>query len=120
MKRDRFEEQSADAVGNREQLPENPGEDWVTDDDWALIAMHFQLSARELGVAVLLFEGNSRFQIAQKLACAPGTVRVYIDRLFAKLNVQDRLGMALRVVRVYLGITQVDVQEACRTRMRLA
>ena len=73
-------------------------------EDWIALAGQLGLSARELSVAVLMFEGKSRYQITHRLGCAPGTVRVYIDRLFAKLNVNDRLGMALRVMRVHLGL----------------
>jgi len=53
---------------------------------------------------MLIFEGKTRHQIARALHCAPGTVRVYIDRLFAKLQVTDRLGMALRLVRMHLHL----------------
>jgi DNA-binding NarL/FixJ family response regulator len=52
----------------------------------------------------LIFEGNTRFQIGRRLQCADSTVRVYIDRVFAKLNVVDRLGMALRILRVHLAL----------------
>jgi DNA-binding CsgD family transcriptional regulator len=64
------------------------------------VGQHLGLSDRELSVAILIFEGWSRWHIAHRLECAPGTIRVYIDRLYAKLNVADRLGMALRLIRV--------------------
>jgi DNA-binding NarL/FixJ family response regulator len=82
----------------------NPGEGLLSAEDWAAVAARCGLSARELSVATLMFEGKTRAQIARRLHCAPGTVRAYIDRLFAKLRVEDRLGMALRVVRIYLEI----------------
>jgi DNA-binding NarL/FixJ family response regulator len=82
-------------------LPKNPGEGLLSAEDWGLVAARLRLSARERDVAKLMFEGKTRLQIARKLKCASGTVRVYIDRLFAKLRVQDRLGMVLRVVRIY-------------------
>ena len=84
-------------------LPENPAEGLLDPEDWRVLAHHLQLSPRELSVAMLMFKGKSRFQIERHLGIAGGTVRVYIDRLFAKLNVQDRLGMALRIMRVHLG-----------------
>lgn len=80
----------------------NPGEGFLTNEDWAALALSFHLTGRELSVAMLIFEGKTRYQIARALHCAPGTVRVYIDRLFAKLAVTDRLGMALRLVRLHL------------------
>ena len=93
--------------------PRNPGEDMFSGEEWTLIAASLHLSARELSVAVLLFEGKTRFQIARKLRCAAGTVRVYIDRLFAKLNVRDRLGMALGIVRVHLEMPLHRVAQKC-------
>jgi DNA-binding NarL/FixJ family response regulator len=87
--------------------PRNPGEDMFSGEDWTLIAASLHLSARELSVAVLMFEGKTRFQIARKLQCAPGTVRVYIDRLFTKLQVKDRLDLVLRIVRVHLQLRVV-------------
>jgi DNA-binding NarL/FixJ family response regulator len=80
---------------------EHPGEGLLSADDWNRIAAKFALSRRELDVARLIFEGKSRSQLARDLRCAEGTVRVYIDRLFAKLHVEDRLGMVLRVVRCH-------------------
>jgi len=84
--------------------PDHPGEGFLSSEDWSRIAAQFSLTGRELGVAMLMFEGKSRFQIAHALHCAAGTIRVYIDRLFAKLNVTDRLEMALRVVRAHLAL----------------
>jgi DNA-binding NarL/FixJ family response regulator len=82
----------------------NPGEGFLSTADWASLALAFNLTGRELSVAILIFEGKTRYQIARALHCAPGTVRVYIDRLFAKLEVTDRLGMALRLVRLHLSL----------------
>lgn len=84
----------------------NPGEGFLSSADWASIAISSNLTGRELSVAILMFEGKTRYQIARSLHCASGTVRVYIDRLFAKLQVTDRLGMALRLVRLHLSLRE--------------
>jgi DNA-binding NarL/FixJ family response regulator len=81
-------------------------------EGWTQVGRHLHLSARELSVAILIFEGAARAQIARRLGCAPGTVRVYIDRLFAKLKVADRLGMALRVIRVAVAVGALPGQAA--------
>jgi DNA-binding NarL/FixJ family response regulator len=86
--------------------PQNPGADFLSSEDWIAVATRLQLTMRELGVAVLMFEGHTRFQISRRLGCAPGTVRVYIDRLHAKLQVNDRVGVVLRIVRVHWALTQ--------------
>ena len=108
MKKDRssLEKRQADtlATSASDALPRHPGHGLLSSEDWVRVATRLQLTARELSVAVLLFEGKTRFQIARKLQCASGTVRVYIDRLFAKLNVKDRLGMVLAIVRLHLGM----------------
>lgn len=86
-------------------LNENPGVDFLSPEDWLRVAEHARLTGRELVVAVLIFEGLTRYQIARRLHCAPGTIRVYIDRLFDKLNVRDRVGLVLRVMRIHLAVS---------------
>ena len=76
----------------------------LSPESWAQVGQHLGLSSRELSVAILILEGRSRSQIARRLQCAPGTVRVYIDRLFAKLHVADRLGTAVRLIRVAVAV----------------
>lgn len=83
---------------------EHPADNFLGAEDWLRIAERVRLTPRELSVAVLIFEGKSRYQIARTLRCAAGTVRVYIDRLFAKLHVHDRVGLVLRLVRIHLEI----------------
>ena len=100
-------------------LPDNPADGLLSPEDWRGVALQLHLSAREQSVAILIFEGKSRFQIARQLDCARGTIRVYIDRLFAKLNVADRLGMAMRVMRVHYAIVAQDMSHkdaTCMTR----
>ena len=84
--------------------PTNPGHDFLSAEEWVRVAAKAELTARELSVAVLLFEGKTRAQTARKLRLAPGTVRVYIDRLFVKFNVRDRVGLVLRIVRIHLAM----------------
>ncbi len=60
---------------------------------------HFELSRTEAAVAGLLFAGKTRKEIATTLQRAPGTVRVFIDRLYQKLGVKDRLSFALRLTK---------------------
>src|SRR5262245_23730743 len=94
----------------RERLlsPENPDEGLFTPDEWAEIGNALDLSERELAVTILLIKGVSRQAIAHYLRKADGscisaqTVRVYIDRVFRKARVTDRLALALRLARVYL------------------
>jgi len=49
------------------------------------------LTARELEVLTLIGRGRSNPEIAQDLCLAPGTVRTHIGRIFAKLELRDRV-----------------------------
>ena len=49
------------------------------------------LTARELEVLILIARGRSNTEITQDLRLAPGTVRTHIGRIFAKLELRDRV-----------------------------
>lgn len=93
-------------------IPKNPSEGFFTTAQWQRIAEALDLSDRELRVAILLFEGQKREAIACHLCKADGshlspeTVRVYIDRLFKKARVSDRVGFVLRIVRVHHKLSE--------------
>lgn len=99
----------------REQLlsPENPEEGLFTSEEWNAIGRALDLSDRELAVTIFLIKGVSRQAIAHYLHKADGscisadTVRVYIDRVFRKARVTDRLALALRLARVYLMLRDI-------------
>lgn len=109
--------------------PNNPGKDFFTPAQWRAIGQTLDLSERELEVTVLIVEGYSRDEIAARLRKADGTrlsaqtVRVYIERIFQKARVQDRLELALRLARICreidvasLGITAAaNPKESHRT-----
>jgi DNA-binding NarL/FixJ family response regulator len=80
--------------------PRNPGEEFLTGMEWVSMANSIGLTTREIVVATLLLQGRTRKGIAGRLKVSPETVRVHIDRLFEKFNVQDRLGLALRIARI--------------------
>lgn len=82
----------------------HPGHGLLADNDWQSVADQFGLSRREQQVAKLLFQGANRELIALSLkkpdgsTLSPETVRVYVDRLYQKLNVADGVGMTLRIL----------------------
>lgn len=81
-------------------MEQHPGADLLEAKDWHYVRERFSLSGRELHVARLVVEGKRRDEIALELGCAAASVRTYIDRIFRKLEVEDRLAMALQIVRV--------------------
>lgn len=54
-----------------------------------------RLSEREKEVALLLKEGDIYKVIAEKLNITPRTVKAHAQNIYIKLNVKDRLGLAL-------------------------
>jgi DNA-binding NarL/FixJ family response regulator len=67
------------------------------------IKEYFQLSESETRVAGLLFFGATRKEVARILNRAPGTVRVFIDRLYRKLGVKDRLALVVSLMKCWNG-----------------
>jgi DNA-binding CsgD family transcriptional regulator len=82
-------------------LPENPSEGLIATEEWIAIGEVFRLTARELNVAILLFQDRTRASMARRLARSPGGVRKRIDKVFRKLNVKDRVGLVHRVWQVH-------------------
>lgn len=54
-----------------------------------------KLSEREKEVAMLLKEGDTYKVIARQLGITPRTVKAHAQHIYTKLNVKDRLGLAL-------------------------
>lgn len=57
------------------------------------------ISPREAELMDLVSEGLSNRQIGERLGLTEGSVKVYFSRLFRKLGVSDRVGLALYSVR---------------------
>jgi DNA-binding NarL/FixJ family response regulator len=57
------------------------------------------LSPREQQILRLLTDGYTNEDIAERLACAPATVKTHLAHLFAKLGVHDRVSAAVAALR---------------------
>jgi DNA-binding NarL/FixJ family response regulator len=60
------------------------------------------LSARELEVLVLLADGLSNQEIAERLIIAPGTVKNHVSNILSKLDVRDRTQAVLHAQEIGL------------------
>jgi DNA-binding NarL/FixJ family response regulator len=60
------------------------------------------LTRRELEVLQLLAQGKTNREIGVQLVVSPGTVKVHVERILAKLNVADRTQAAVRAVELGL------------------
>jgi DNA-binding NarL/FixJ family response regulator len=62
-----------------------------------------ELTDRERGILELVADGMGNATIAQKLGLSGKTVRNYMSRIFAKLQVPDRAAAAVRARRAGIG-----------------
>src|SRR5438270_8556297 len=60
------------------------------------------LTPREAEVLQLLSQGRTNRQIAGELVIAPGTAKLYVERILGKLGVSDRTQAAVRAVELGL------------------
>ena len=69
--------------------------------EWFGIVDELSLSPRQEEIIKCLFLGDSDKQIANDLHIAIPTVRTHLKRLFMKLDVQDRIGLVLRIFYIF-------------------
>src|SRR5262245_2126285 len=81
--------------------PDDPSEGLISTEEWIAIGALFSLTARELDVAILLFQARTRAHMSRRLARGESSVRKRIDKVFQKLNVRDKLGLVHRVWQVH-------------------
>lgn len=60
------------------------------------------LTPRELEVLRLVAQGKSNRMIAERLVIAPGTVKLHVEHIIAKLGVSDRTQAAVRAIQIGL------------------
>ena len=63
------------------------------------VASRIHLTPRERQIMSLLTQGLANKEIAWRLGISPGTVKVYLAKLFEKVGVGDRLELALMALR---------------------
>ncbi|MGH7727330.1 MAG: LuxR C-terminal-related transcriptional regulator [Vulcanimicrobiaceae bacterium] len=60
------------------------------------------LSPRELQILRLVTDGCTNEEIADRLSCAPATVKTHLVHLFRKMGVRDRVSAAVSALRIGL------------------
>lgn len=72
-----------------------------SEDEWLSIVKHLAFAPRQEQTVRCLLDGLTDKQIAAKLGIAESTVRSYLQRLYAKHNVQDRTALVVYVFRQF-------------------
>ena len=81
-------------------MEEVPGKLLISEDEWQKIASMVKLTARECLVCRFIFEGNTRKEVAARMEISTRTVRHYLESVHAKLCVNGRVGVVLRLVQL--------------------
>jgi DNA-binding NarL/FixJ family response regulator len=72
---------------------------WVPSSAASAVPDANGLTTREAGILILLAEGLSNKEIAQKAKISPGTVRIHLEHIFKKLHVRCRTEAAAKYFR---------------------
>jgi DNA-binding CsgD family transcriptional regulator len=72
---------------------------------WPEIARSLRLSPRELQIVRAFFDDRTESAMAADLGISPHTVHTYVERLYRKLAVVDRVELVLRVTNQFLALT---------------
>lgn len=75
-----------------------------TRPQWAALAENLGLSRRQAQVARLICRALTTAEMARELSISNDTVRLHRRALFAKLRVDDRVGVPVRLVLAHLKL----------------
>src|SRR5262245_57681320 len=67
---------------------------------WPAVVRELEFCPQQAKVVELLMQGMGDRQIALSLDLSESTVRTYLGRIFARLGIQSRIELILRVVAV--------------------
>ena len=77
---------------------------------WRAIFAALRLSPQQARIVELMLRGAVNRQIAEALGLREPTVRTYLERIFSRLGVRNRMELAMRVLAVS---HEVIVDERC-------
>jgi DNA-binding NarL/FixJ family response regulator len=77
-------------------------------DEWNRIVRKLALSPRQSEIAALVLQGMKDEAIAAELGLKKPTVRTHLRLMFQALQVDSRLGLALRIFAASRGIVDPD------------
>jgi DNA-binding NarL/FixJ family response regulator len=71
---------------------------------WIQLAAAWQLSRQQTRIVELILQGMCDKQIAAAMDLKVPTVRTYLDRIFARVEVGDRVELILRILAASHGL----------------
>lgn len=78
---------------SQDDLPE-----LFSETEWRQLADRLGLTPRQLAAARLVCRACTTQQIAARIGISPDTARLHLRKLFARLDVHDRVGVVVRLV----------------------
>jgi DNA-binding CsgD family transcriptional regulator len=97
-----------------------PDRDAVLHDDarWSTLAHWSGLSPRELEIVRGIFDDRKEETIADRLGISQHTVHTYLQRIYRKLEVQNRTGLVIEVLcRLFALRDQAAASEPTSRKM---
>jgi DNA-binding NarL/FixJ family response regulator len=71
----------------------------ISPEEWTNVRHRLRLSERQAQIVRLLVQGKADKQIAYELGVSTSTIRTYMDRLFRRFNLHDRVELIVHVFR---------------------
>jgi DNA-binding CsgD family transcriptional regulator len=85
-------------------------------DEWQHVISTLRLAPQQAKIVELILRGKRNKQIAHILGISESTVRTYLGRMFARLDVSDRMELVLRVFAVCRSNSEGSKKKCRRTR----
>lgn len=76
----------------------------LASEHWLAVVHSLRLSGRESQIVERIITSATQDQIAIELGISPHTVHTYLERLYAKLGVSNRVQLVIRVFEEYLRV----------------
>ena len=67
---------------------------------WQAIVVQLKLSPQQTLIVESILRGNQDKQIAEELDLSVATVRTYLNRIFERTGVRDRLNLVLKIFKM--------------------
>ena len=83
----------------------------VTEQEWISVRETLGLSPRQAQVVKALLRAKGDKQIARDIGISVPTVRTHLDRLFQKLDVEDRMELVVHVFGCIRAASDTDAPQ---------